>query len=170
MAIDGSRVRSRKAGRPNDVVQILGRVIQIGDVISVDKDKNAARVRFPDTGIISDWLKILDNRPYIPDYENGESELVRWEEKVLYGETEETGSTEPEPEPEPTEEPGEGSGEEDGEETPEEETEGSGSYNDFSPHTHELKIRMWVPKIGDRVLCIFLPVRNGDGFVVGKIW
>lgn len=167
--------RSKGAPPPSDPVRIMERMIQIGRVMAVDKQKHAARVKFEDTGIRSGWLKILDARPYIPDYEGGESDKVRWEGDVLFGETEEASCTaEPpdeESEPEPVSEEGSGDGEDTGEEepepVPEPEPEPSGGC---APHTHEVKIRMWLPEIDDRVLVLYLPVRNGDGFIVGKIW
>jgi hypothetical protein len=94
--------------------------------------RGAARVKFEDTGIISGWLKVIDNRPYFPTYERP------WDGDVLINETELRGG-------------------------------GSGDPA-YEEHTHDVRERMWMPKIDDRVLCVFLPVRNGDGFVLGKIW
>ena len=167
---DMSVNRSRSAPLPADLTRIVERMVQIGRVMAVDRAKHAARVKFEDTGIRSGWLKIIDARPYIPDYEGGESDKVRWEDDVLFGETEEEtcmSESEPAPEPEPEpedEEDGEGG---DPEPEPEPEPEPSG---ECEPHSHELKIRMWLPKIGDRVVCLYLPIRNGDGFILGKIW
>lgn len=167
--------RSQAAEKTYNLDAIVARMIQLGKVITVDEKRHAARVKFETTGIISGWLKILDARPYIPDYEDGESDKVRWEGDVLFGETEEAScmaepsEEEPEPEEEPVSEEGSGDREDTGEEepVPEPEPEPSGGC---APHTHEVKIRMWMPKIDDRVLCLYLPIRNGDGFIIGKIW
>lgn len=35
------------------------------------------------------------------------------------------------------------------------------------PHTHNAKNLPWMPTVGQMVLCIYLPSRNGDGFVIG---
>lgn len=45
---------------------------------------------------------------------------------------------------------------------------GSGEAS-FSPHSHDLIIRPWFPKVNDQVLVISLPVPDGDGFVIGGI-
>ena len=91
----------------DDPERILERLVQLGDVIAVDEKKHAARVKFPATGIISGWLKVIDARPYAPDYDEElaetldrepESEVVRWKENedtdkedLLYIETEAKG-------------------------------------------------------------------------------
>lgn len=36
-------------------------------------------------------------------------------------------------------------------------------------HTHEATTVGWLPKIGARVLVLSLPIRDGDGFVLGVI-
>ncbi len=36
-----------------------GRMVQIGIVLNKDEVKGIARVKFPDTGIISDWLIVV---------------------------------------------------------------------------------------------------------------
>lgn len=45
---------------------------------------------------------------------------------------------------------------------------GSGEAS-FSPHSHDLIIRPWFPKVNDQVLVISLPVPDGNGFVIGGI-
>ncbi len=32
-----------------------------------------------------------------------------------------------------------------------------------------LQTQPWMPKINDRVVCLYIPVFNGDGFVIGGI-
>lgn len=39
----------------------------------------------------------------------------------------------------------------------------------FEAHTHPLTIKQWMPHVNDTVLCIYLPVFNSDGFVLGGI-
>ena len=39
----------------------------------------------------------------------------------------------------------------------------------FERHKHDLKIKPWLPSVGDYVLCLFLPKGEGDGFVIGGI-
>lgn len=36
-------------------------------------------------------------------------------------------------------------------------------------HVHELKIKPWLPKVNAAVLCVYLPVFSGDGFMLGEI-
>lgn len=36
-------------------------------------------------------------------------------------------------------------------------------------HTHQANIDSWMPKINDTVLVLYLPVFNGDGFILGVI-
>lgn len=50
------------------------------------------------------------------------------------------------------------------------EFEGGGSgYAAFASHKHDLKIKPWLPKVNDQVLCLYEPIRNGRGFVLGGI-
>lgn len=37
------------------------------------------------------------------------------------------------------------------------------------PHTHTASVGTWTPKVNDTVLCIYLPVANSDGFIIGKV-
>lgn len=39
----------------------------------------------------------------------------------------------------------------------------------FESHKHDLKIKPWLPSVGDYVLCLLLPKGEGDGFVIGGI-
>lgn len=45
----------------------------------------------------------------------------------------------------------------------------SGACGASCPHRHDLRIVPWFPKIGDKVLCIYSPGFNEDGFVIGGI-
>ena len=45
---------------------------------------------------------------------------------------------------------------------------GSGS-GAFDEHFHEVRISPWLPRVNDKVLCLFFPVFNGDGFILGGI-
>lgn len=42
-------------------------------------------------------------------------------------------------------------------------TKGSGS------HSHEANVTYWMPKVNDMVVVLYLPVFNGDGFILGGI-
>lgn len=39
----------------------------------------------------------------------------------------------------------------------------------FAGHKHDLVIKPWFPKINATVLCVYLPVFSGDGFILGEI-
>lgn len=39
----------------------------------------------------------------------------------------------------------------------------------FASHKHDLIIKPWMPKVNAIVLCLYLPVWNGDGFILGEI-
>lgn len=106
------------------VENILYRSVKVGKIMNVDNDKMIARVRFLDTGMTSDWLQVVINQPYIPDYDV----------------------------PQRTEY----------------ESGGSGDAA-FERHKHDVVVKPWMPKINDFVVCIYLPQRNADGFILGKI-
>lgn len=40
---------------------------------------------------------------------------------------------------------------------------------DYTDHKHELVIKPWMPKVGDEVLTVYLPVLDADGFILGGI-
>lgn len=46
---------------------------------------------------------------------------------------------------------------------------GGGGYALFESHTHGLIIKPWMPKVNAVVLCVYLPVDDADGFVLGEI-
>lgn len=46
---------------------------------------------------------------------------------------------------------------------------GGAGYPQFESHTHDLVIKPWMPKVNATVLCIYLPVFNADGFILGEI-
>lgn len=52
-----------------DEKNILAGLVRVGKVMAVDNGKRLARVKYEDVGIISDWLPVLANQPYIPDYD-----------------------------------------------------------------------------------------------------
>ncbi|MBR2131389.1 MAG: hypothetical protein IJ955_02430 [Oscillospiraceae bacterium] len=56
----------------------------------------------------------------------------------------------------------------DGPQRTEFESGGSGD-SAFSSHKHDLVILPWMPKVNETVLVIYLPVRDGDGYIVGGI-
>ena len=104
--------------------QILAGLVRLGTVTAVSNEKHQARVKFQSEGMTSGWLYVLNNRPFIPDYNVPQRT-----------EFEEGGSGEPA----------------------------------FANHKHDLVIKQWMPKVNDTVLCLYLPVFNGDGFILGGV-
>lgn len=43
--------------------------VRLGIVMATDNEKRLARVKFTDVEMISDWLPVLMNQPYIPSYD-----------------------------------------------------------------------------------------------------
>lgn len=39
----------------------------------------------------------------------------------------------------------------------------------FEKHKHDLIIKPWMPKVNEQVLCLYEPIRDGRGFVLGGI-
>ncbi len=44
-----------------------------------------------------------------------------------------------------------------------------GTTGEAGAHSHTVSFGAWTPAINEQVLCLFLPVRDGDGFVLGGI-
>lgn len=53
---------------PEETGQILAGLVRVGIVTEVNNNAHLARVYFEDIDVLSDWLVVLDNRPFIPDY------------------------------------------------------------------------------------------------------
>lgn len=92
-----------------DTKKILARLVQQGLVTAVSPGRRVARVKFPDTGISSGWLPVLQHT-------------------------------------------------------------GAGvSVETADGHAHKAGLGTWLPKVNDRVLVLYLPVPDGDGFILGVI-
>ena len=39
----------------------------------------------------------------------------------------------------------------------------------FASHSHALAVKPWMPRVNAVVLCLYLPVWNGDGYILGEI-
>lgn len=74
----------------SEMENVLENLVRVGNVTAVDRPRGAARVKFQDTGLSSDWLPVLS-------------------------------------------------------------------------------ASLWMPRVNDTVLTLYLPVFNGDGFILGKI-
>lgn len=103
---------------------IFSRLFRVGYVTHVNNEKRIARVKFEDLGYTSDWLPVLINRDFIPDYSG--PQRTEFEE-------------------------------------------GGSGWPQYENHKHDLIIKPYMPKVNDQVLTIYLPVRQGQGFILGGI-
>ena len=46
---------------------------------------------------------------------------------------------------------------------------GGGTTENSGEHDHAANVTYWMPKVNDTVLVLYLPVFNGDGFILGAI-
>ncbi|MCF8017845.1 MAG: hypothetical protein K9L62_00470 [Vallitaleaceae bacterium] len=46
---------------------------------------------------------------------------------------------------------------------------GGGTAEADGEHDHEADVTYWMPRINDTVVVLYIPVFNGDGFVLGAI-
>lgn len=46
---------------------------------------------------------------------------------------------------------------------------GGSGYPAYEEHPHPVKIKPWMPKVNAVVLCLYLPLPNSDGFILGEI-
>lgn len=49
--------------------KILVGLVRVGTVTAINTAKHLARVKFQSEGMTSGWLYVLDNRPFIPGYD-----------------------------------------------------------------------------------------------------
>lgn len=47
--------------------------------------------------------------------------------------------------------------------------EGGSGAAAYERHKHDLIIKPWMPRVNAIVLCLYLPVWNGDGYILGEI-
>lgn len=117
-----------------DAEKILSRLVQIGHVSAVDPRKKKARVQFPDTGITSGWLYVLQHGGMglsIAE-DGGHSHGITVSDTYTGG--------------------------------------GSGSIEAIEDHRHPgSTTTAWLPKVNDRVVVLYLPIADGDGFILGGI-
>lgn len=46
---------------------------------------------------------------------------------------------------------------------------GGSGYAAFESHDHELTIKPYMPRVNEQVVCLYEPVRNGRGVVLGGV-
>lgn len=117
-----------------DMEKILARMVQVGAVSAVDAKKHMVRVKFPDTGMVSGWLYVLQHGGMgLSIVEaGGHSHGITVNDTYSGG--------------------------------------GSGSIEAVPDHTHAgSTTTAWMPKVNDRVVVLYLPVADSDGFVLGGL-
>lgn len=50
---------------------VVARIVQVGTVTALDTAQHRCRVRFPDTGVTSDWLHVLRQKPTVSVLNDG---------------------------------------------------------------------------------------------------
>lgn len=107
-----------------EMEEVFSSLVRIGYVTDVNNDKRLVRVKFDNLGITSDWLPVLINRDFIPDYDAPQKTQKR---------------------------------------------AGGSMAAAYESHDHDLIIKPYMPKVNDQVLTLYLPIRNGQGFILGGI-
>lgn len=144
--------------------QIVKNLVRVGKVSDVNVDDRECRVIYEDTGITSGWLKVLDNHPYVHVMMSFKgSEFAR---SAAYDTIDrELGYS------------GETFSKDDIPDTVDltktygydmlcsECTAGT----ETAAHEAYFEIWPWLPKINQKVLVLYLPVFNADGFVLGGV-
>ena len=106
----------------DNVLNLLKNIVRVATVTAVNNEEHIARVKFKDTAYTSDWLRVLDNRPFIPWYD-----VEQRTEYVAGG-------------------------------------AGAAAYEN---HAHSLEINQWMPVVNQTVLTLYIPVDDGDGYIIG---
>ena len=97
----------------DELENILENLVRVGTVTDVDGAGQRVRVKFRDTGLTSDWLRVLQRTD-------------TWT--------------------------------------------GGGQASTQPSHSHPgSTVTAWMPKVNSEVLCLYLPVFSGDGFVLGGL-
>jgi len=154
----------------NEDLKILKNIIRTGAVESVDLKSGTARVRFADKdNLLSSPLKVMKNSPMIVIEKEVDGES--WDVTAEYATVERLKM------------PGMTFNKSDHDTVTLSKTiqyEKKNAIPDSSgcnyvgvigekTHKHTVKIYSWMPYIGQNVICVYLPIGNGDGFVIGGV-
>lgn len=139
---------------------VIKNLVRLGTVSSVDVAKRTARVEFKDkSGMVSGTLKVLQNHPVITvtNTVNGSN----WSFSADYASAPRNL----------------GLGESYDKEIPDTITLTKSidylcpthGVDETKTHQTYIEVHPWLPYIGQMVVCLYLPVEDGDGFVIGGI-
>jgi len=111
------------------VSMILGQLVRVGKVSSVNTTELKARVLFEDReNMVSDWLQVLQHPNATVEVDSAGSHS--------HGASA---------------------------------SEGSVTISPGGSHTHGARLKTWMPEVGDHVVCLYLPMWNAAGFILGRI-
>ena len=118
--------------------------MRIGTVSAIDENARKARVIFKHEGITSGWLPVMQH------FSAGVSVSTAGEhDHDVTGDCTIKNTTK----------------------TPSTwvDDEGTVHTSYSTAHGHAAKVKYWMPKVNDTVVCLYLPTFNGDGVVLGAI-
>lgn len=126
-----------------DGQNILSQLVRIGTVSAVDSDKKRVRVIYEGIGFTSGWLSVLQQPQTAIDIETAGTHSHSVSTTVI-------------------------SAIAGGVDTSHSHAT-STTVSENGEHTHAAKTIGWMPEVNARVLVLLLPIRDGDGFVLGVI-
>ena len=118
--------------------------MRIGTVSAVDASARKARVIFKDEGITSGWLPVMQHYDASVSVATAGEHDHDVEGDCIVKNTTKTPSTWVD-------------------------EEGVTHTSHSTAHGHSGKVKYWMPKINDTVVCLYLPTFNGDGVILGAI-
>ena len=119
---------------------VFKNLIRIGEVSSIDAVKHTARVRFPSLGdMVSAPLYVLQHKDMAVSMQN-----AGVHDHEVSGQTGAGGD-------------------------PSHAHSFSDTTTEAGEHTHDAVTGYWMPKVNDTVVCLYVPVDDGDGFILGGL-
>lgn len=125
----------------SDAENILANLVRIGTVSSIDSGKRRVRVIFKDRNMVSGWLYVLQHHSAGVSVKSAGGH----DHDVSVGGTTSLN------------------------EGHQHSVSADGSTAAYDAHAHSANVTYWMPSVNDVVLCLYLPVDNADGFVLGAI-
>lgn len=134
-----------------DMESVLAGLVRVGIVTDVDRKKRMARVKFQSEDMTSGWLYVLQH------YETG---IAVKKDGGHSHKIDEAGAHS---------HPG-STGYQAVRLNITEDGAHAHAMEEAPDHEHKGTVTTWwTPKVNDRVVCLYLPVFNGDGFILGTV-